>query len=521
MATEYELTIHDYLLIMRRRAPYLTGIFVVGLLLSVVVAIAIPPSYRATGTILVESQLVPDVIVPSAIRNQLDERINTIMQRVMTRESLLQIANKYSIFKDQSGALTTVELTDKMRKRITVETASSSDAIPVRTNQRGQPTMSFMLSFEDQRPEVALQVTNALIAIVLDWNVKMRTEGAAETTAFLTQESESLRREVERLEKLIADYKQQHSNALPEQLTLRMTMLTRAENDLREVERDYRSTKEDLRSLEVELSAAKIGTIQGNPSQTLPALKAELARLSAMYKESHPDIKRLKHMIEAAENTAEPSQSGAASTDVSNPTVYKIQAKIASDNARLSSLAQQREMLQAKIAENESAMISTPKVEQGLDVLIRDRDAAQKKFEELRNKQINAKMAQNLESENKSERFTLLEPPALPEKPFKPNRVTIFMLGLFLSIASSGGAIMALESIDKRIRGTEALTHVLGYRPLVVIPYITIQEEGEHRKRLRKLAIKIAVGAGIAVVAALHFLYMPLDVLLIKILARL
>jgi succinoglycan biosynthesis transport protein ExoP len=308
---------------------------------------------------------------------------------------------------------------------------------------------------------------------------------------------------------------------LPEQLTLRMTMLTRAENDLREVERDYRSTKEEIRSLEVELAAARMGVSEASSSQTLPALKAELARLSSIYKESHPDIRRLKHTIEAMEKSAGTADSGAVSTDAPSLAVNRIQAKIASNNARLSSLAQQREMLQGKIAENESAMIKTPKVEQGLEVLKRDRDAAQKKYEELRNKQMNAQMAQNLESENKSERFTLLEPPVLPEKPFQPNRVKILLVGFLLAVASSGGAIMALESIDKRIRGAEALTHVLGYRPLVVIPYIPIKEEGERRERQRKLAIKIVVGVVIAAVVALHFLYMPLDALFMKILARL
>jgi len=221
------------------------------------------------------------------------------------------------------------------------------------------------------------------------------------------------------------------------------------------------------------------------------------------------------------ENTADSPVSGIASTDTLSLAVYRIQAKIDSDNARLSSLAQQREMLQGKITENERAMIQTPKVGQGLDVLIRDRDTAQRKYDEIRNKKMNAQIAQNLESENKSERFFLLEPPILPEKPFKPNRLKILALGLFLTIVSSGGGIMVLESIDKRIRGTEALTHVLGYRPLVVIPYLPIQEEGIHRKRMLKRAIIAAVVALIAAVVALHFLYMPLDKLFMKILARL
>lgn len=518
MATEYELTFQDYLLIMRRRAPYLIGIFITVLLIAVVVAIAIPPTYRATGTIMVESQQIPDNIVPSAIRNQLDEQINIIKQRVLTRESLLQIANKYSLFKGSITPLTSTELIDKMRDRIVVETGNANDSM--HTNRQGQRAIAFTLSFEDRHPEVALQVTNELITLFMNWNVKLRTEGATETTDFLTQESDKLKIEVDRLEKLIAAYKQQNRNALPEQLTLRMTMLSRAENDLREVERDVRSTKEELRSLEVELSAAEHGMGEETPSQSLPALKAELARLSSVYKESHPDIRRLKRNIEAMEKSANTPAPGIASADVSSLAVYRIQAKIDSDKARLISLAQQREMLQSKISENESAMIQTPKVEQGLDVLIRDRDSAQKKFEEYRNKKMNAQIAENLESENKSERFSVLEPPLLPEKPFKPDRMKIFIVGFLLAIASSGGGMMFLESIDKRIRGTEALTHVLGYRPLVVIPYLPALEDVVRKKRMLKLAIIAAIVAIIAAVVVLLFMYMPLNIPFMKILAR-
>jgi len=197
------------------------------------------------------------------------------------------------------------------------------------------------------------------------------------------------------------------------------------------------------------------------------------------------------------------------------------QAKVDAANARLESLTQQKKMLQGKIAQNEHALMQTPKVAQELEVLIRDRDSAQKKYEEILGKKMNAKIAQNMESENKSERFTLLEPPILPEKPFKPNRLKIIAMGFFLAMASSGGAVMLLESIDKRIRGAEALTHVLGYRPLAVIPYLPVLEEGVRRKRILKLAVKVAFVALIVVVIAVHFLYMPLDTLLIKILARL
>jgi uncharacterized protein involved in exopolysaccharide biosynthesis len=253
------------------------------------------------------------------------------------------------------------------------------------------------------------------------------------------------------------------------------------------VERDIRSGNEELRSLEAELSAAKHG-MSNDPSQTLPSLKAEYTKLSAIYTESHPDLRALKRKIDALEqggDTQEPKNAATnAATNVTSLAVFKIQARVDAVNARLDSLAQQKKMLQGKIAENEHAMEQTPRVAQSLDVLIRDRDSAQRKFDELRNKKMNAQISQSLESENMSERFFQLEPPILPEKPFKPNRIKILAMGFFLAIAAAVGAVLLLELKDKRIRGAEALAHVLGCRPLVVIPYLQIEEEMVRSKRM-------------------------------------
>lgn len=516
MAAEYQLTFFDYLSIMRYRAPYLIGIFIAVMLISIMVALVMPPTYRATGTIMVESQQVPDNIVQPTIKSQVDERISIIKQRVLTRDSLLKIANKYDLFKDNSHSLTSSELIEAMRDRVHVELIGTDD---ISNKIRGKSTIAFTLSFDDKRPDIAYQVASDLTNLFLDWNVKLRTEGAAETAVFLAQESEKLRLEVERADKQIATYKQQNSNNLPEQLALRMTMLSRAESDLREVERDIKSTKEELRTLEVELSAAKFG--MGNESsQTLPGLKAEYARLLAIYSESYPDMRVLKRKIESLEKAG---ATESEDTPENAPTLatYKIQSKIASAKAKLESLAAQGKMLRDKIAQNERAMMMTPKVEQGLEVLIRDRDSVQSKYEEIRSKTVSAKIAESLESENKSERFFLLEAPIIPDRIFKPNRVKIVAMGFFLAMASSAGLLLMMAFFDRQVRGVDALAHVLGHRPLAVIPYIYVKEEWERRKRLIKSAITITVITVVTIAVALHFLYMPLNILFMKIFSRL
>ena len=108
MTTEYQLNLQDYLLIARRKVPYLIAAFAVVLLISTIVAIALPPTYRSTATILVESpQLITDV---NSALNPIEEQISHIEDRVMTRESLLSIANKYKLFSEDKSAKTTTEL---------------------------------------------------------------------------------------------------------------------------------------------------------------------------------------------------------------------------------------------------------------------------------------------------------------------------------------------------------------------------------------------------------------------------
>ncbi len=488
MTKEYEMTLADYLSIMRSHAWYLIGIFVLVLLIAVVVAFAIPPTYRASGTIMVESMQGPDAASFKPGRNDTDERINVIKQRVMTREGLVPIINKYNLFGEGAPSATTTELVEGMRKKIGVEPINSA------SSQHSPSTIAFTISFEDRRPDIALQVANDLVSLFLQWNVKLRTEGATETATFLSQEADRLKAEVDSMDEKISEYKKQNSDNLPEQMNLRAAMIARAENDLYEVERDVRSGNEELRSLEAELAASKHG-LSNDSSQTLPALKAEYARLSAIYTESHPDILAIKRKIDVLQQGGSLQDQKNTPANTANLDAFRIQAKIDAVNARLESLARQKNMLQGKIAQNERAMERTPAIAQDLDVLIRDRDSAQRKYDEIRNKTINAQITRNLETENKSDRFTLLEPPILPEKPFKPDRMKIVALGIFLALGCSGGLLVALATFDPSVRGVNALEHAMGYRPMAVIPYLVIPEEEAIRQRTLRIAMLAALAA--------------------------
>lgn len=501
MATEYELTLSDYLSVVRRHPAYLIGTFVVVLLVALVAAVTIPRSYQSTGTIMIQGQNVPESVVPTQVQVSVDERINNIKQRVLTRESLLNIANKYDIFHGNDRYLSSTDLVQRMRDKVDVELISVDT---VQGYYSGKATIAFKLSFQDRNPKVAYQVANDLVALFLNWNVTLQTENATDTTIFLTQVADKQKQEVARLNGLISAYKQQHANALPEMAAMHMATLQNDEINLSLLEQK-----------EAQLSGKSDDSSSSTPT-SLSALKAKLVRLSSIYNDSHPEIVALKAKIVALENengakneTPEKGEQASGSQKMESTTTGKLEP-----------LARQRKILQDRIAQNKAAIFQAPEVAQGLAVLTSQRDSAQKRYEDILSKLQSAQMAEKLKAENKSDRFVLLEPPVLPDKPFKPNPAKIMVMGFFLAIASSGGMLMAMMSLDRQIRSADALEHVLGNRPLAVIPYLVLKEEEVSRKRKIKIAIIASILSVILIILSLQFLYMPLNELFMKILAK-
>lgn len=533
MTPDYELTLNDYLAILKRRKFHILSVFSLVLLISVAVALLIPPVYQSVGTILVESQQIPTEMVKSSETSFADERIEVIKQRVMTRTNLIRIIEKYDLYKDSKAKLQPSEIVEKMRQDIALTLLSADKG-----RGAGKTTIAFRVSFDYRYPDIAHKVTNEIVTLFLDENAKSRTERAAETNEFLMQEAERLKKELEEVENKVATYKQQYANALPEHLELHMGMIQRAESELKDVEREYKSTQEELRYQEIELEAAKAGvgakpTLQqhATPEGELDKVKSELVKASATYKENHPVVKSLKRKIELLEKSlATKSANTNALADPHAPVnssdiegtlrVEKVKAQIESSKVRLQSLSQQQASLRAKVGQLEGRVTLSPQIERGLLTLERDYENAKVKYDEIRSKQNNAKIAENLEQENKSERFSLLEAPLIPDKPIKPNRKKMVAMGFFLAIAAAFGLVMLMETLDKRVRGVDFLTSVVGMRPIGIVPYIKTQAElNKNRGRYKFIAIGIFLFLIIALTLA-HFLWMPLDILIYKVMVK-
>lgn len=572
-AYEYQRTLRDYLGALRRRFWLALAVGLVILAAGLTTALTLPPVYRSQGTILIEQQLIPQDLVRTTVTSFANERIQVIGQRVMTTSNLLEVIDKYGVYAEDRQGTPTEVLVERMRNQINVKMISAN-VTNQRTGQAGAATIAFTVSFENERPDLAQQVANELVTLYLNENLKTRTQLAMETTTFLAEEGKRLAEEVSRLERELVEFKKRNEGQLPDQQSLNRDAYERTEQAIQASSRQLESLQQSRQVLLKRLAALDPFESSGRTNQTvlstserLRQLRNNYVSLRAQYQYGHPDRTRIKRELESvirevrsegdpgdlrlalvqteeelaeAEAHLEPDatevirlRTTAAALEgqieaqanidfstvdgisgASNPAYLQLEAQLAGIEHEMKAEREREEALRAKLTEYEERLSKAPEIEREFRQLVRDYENATSNYREMRVKETEARLAQSLENERKGERFTLIEPPLQPGKPVSPNRPAIAGLAVVLAVGGGLGIALLLELLDGRVRGARRVAAILGEAPLSVIPPIVLPEE---RRRARRRVVLVAAGAttGVLVgaVAAVHFLYSPLDIL--------
>ncbi|MCG8095685.1 MAG: lipopolysaccharide biosynthesis protein [Candidatus Thiodiazotropha endolucinida] len=521
MEEEELLGFADYLAILKRRKKQLIIPATLILLLSLGLAVGLPSIYRAEATILIEQQEIPSELVRSTVTSYAGERIQVISQRVMTTENLGKIIDSYGLYKDQRDDTSLTLLSEELREDIKLEMISA-DVIDPRSGRPTIATIAFKLSFSNKNPRIAQKVTNELVSLYLDENLRQRTQSALETSTFLSTEADRLNQEITELEVSLADFKKKHVDNLPELQSLNIQLMERNELELSETIQRIRSLEERKIYLQSELSQMSPTTDIYNSSgnrimgteDRLRALQTEYLALATRYTNDHPTLISMKDEIETLERelNAMPAQKKKkAQSD--NPAYLQLETQLQAANSELASLYIMKGELEVKLKDFEERLIQSPQVEREYRNLTRDYENALVKYKEVKSKQLEAKLAESLERERKGERFSLIEPPQLPEKPDKPNRLAIVFLGIVFSLAGGFGNVFIRESMDQAVYGSNGVMAITKVPPLTVIPYIESNHDQRQRGTSGVMAVSgVLAGIGLLLVSV-HVLYKPLDVI--------
>ncbi len=564
--------LRDFLLGLRRRIKPIAWIIGGLTVISTLVAWLLPPVYESKATILIEEQEIPTDLVQSTITTYAWQRLQTINQRVMTRQNLLEIVDKFDLYADKRKRETSEEIVERLREDIKLEPISA-DIIDPRTGRPAPATIAFTVGFEYESPELSQKVASEFVSLYLNENLKNRTERATETFDFLNEETKKLTEDIRAQEQEIAAFKQKHANFLPEDRQTNIALMDRIDRELDLVHLEIRSYEQQrvmlqgqlagqnpaspkfdstgrltldsdsrLKQLETEYASAlgkyspehpdvvrikremdglrkQAGAASSANDQArhLAELRAELASANEKYSPEHPDIQRLQREIAAAEQSLNDAPEAVASTrKPDNPTYINLQSQINSLDVQLRSAEAKRDDLKRRLADYEARLAGIPAVEREYSQMALELQNAQQRYQLLKQKETTAGIGKVLEAERKGERFTLIDPPALPEEPVRPNRWAIMVLGLVLSLGGGFGYAAVAESMDTSVRGARGITATFGVAPLSVIPYIENSEDIARKTRNRRNLMRAAIAAVLAVVILMPIFWIPWDVLWYK-----
>jgi uncharacterized protein involved in exopolysaccharide biosynthesis len=386
----------------------------------------------------------------------------------------------------------------------------------------------------------------------------------------LEQEAAALAKKLEELESELAVFKENNEGSLPELYQYNLTIIDRTERELLENTLRLKELKKKKMQLESELAQISPYSATVLPSgesvlsdyDRLKSLESEYRRKSAVYSIDHPDVMRLVREIEVLKetlgggleakdraellkaeqdrlsafkdkytaghpkvvaqqrvvddvlaSTAAASQEGSSKNVADNPGYIFTQTQLRSTEIEMNILVDKTQELREKMARYESAILKMPMVEKEYAKLQRDYTNAQNKSVKIKLKLDEAKLGESLEQGRKGERFTLIQPPILPEQPVSPNRMAIIFVGLILAAGVGFGFVIIAEAMDQSIRGEKQLADVLGYAPLMSVPYIYLDEELEQKNKTLYSILGSVFGALLFGLLMIHLFFKPLDVI--------
>jgi len=479
-------------------------IFISALLL----ALLLPKVYRSNATILIEVQEIPKEYVAANITSYADQRLQTISQRIMGTPKLTEIINRFKLYEDKKKNWTVDEIVERMRKKDIKFETISGDVTDPRSGRSGRATIAFSVSFQGEKPEVVQQVTNMLSSLYMEENLKVREQQSVGTSTFLSEELKTLKAGLSAIEARIVAFKQSNMNSLPELSQANTQAYDQTDRDLRQLSDQLRALKEKEEYLRTQLA----GIPPEQVSETLRQLKVQLAELKSKFSDEYPDVLKLTSQISELEQQLNPANRDTSGVKPDNPVYVTLSAQLVGARLEIDAVKRQIANLTKRRDSYQERIISSPRVEEGYKNLLQERNAIQMKYDDLSRKAIDVNVAHSMEKGQLGERFTLIDPARLPEKPTSPNVPAIILIGLVLGIGSGVGLTAIREVSDQSVRTPEELSRATGLTVLAGIPEITVTHESAQVQLRRKVIIIGILLALVIAVICFHFFIMDLDV---------
>jgi polysaccharide biosynthesis transport protein len=565
-AMEAEKDLRYYWRVLLARRHYFIWPALAIVIIAAIVALALPPIYESSSTILIEEQQIPPDFVKSTVTGYADQRIQSLNQQILSRTKLLDIIQQFNLYPEMREKYPQEAIIETMRDNISIEMISA-EVNNRRSRQQEGMTIAFKVAYRGKNPQTVQQVASTLASLYLQENLKIREQQAKTTTNFLEAELKDLEERIQTIGQKITAFKSKHEGLLPELQQFNRAQAERLEKEIDQLDVQIQAAGDRKIYLEGQLATVNpdtpvisaTGERVMDPHSRLKALQVALCDLESRYSDDHPDICKIKREMkelqkmdkagggtsslkrqkltqlqaelaekqgrysdqhpeviklkkEIAELKKMPEDTGRAQpvTQPENPAYVNLLTNIEAAANDIQALKRQKAELGEKLKMYRQRLEEAPKVEQEYLALARNYENAHKKHQEIMDKILEARIAEGMEESQKAEKFTIIDPAVYPEQPVSPKRGLIFLAGLILSMGAGLGMVALTENLDHSVKSVDELAWLTGLPVLGSISRIVTPEDAARTKQRRRIMWSVIGVSLLAGLLIFHFFIMDL-----------
>ncbi len=501
MSENRELTMDDYLAMLRRRLKVILIPALLAPLAGYMVSYVFPPKYTSQSTVLVEGQKVPENYVQSVITADFTQRVQTLQQQVTSASRLRPVIQSLNLVKPDEENKLIEDINQNMRVEPVItsmsaaaNTAGASGAKKKKSSASQEPLPGFIVEYTDSNAARAQKICNAMTSLILDENLRTRAGIAQGTTDFLSRQVEDAKRAIDEQDSKLANFKKQYMGQLPGDADNNMRILMSLNSQLDATTQTLGRAQQDKTYTESMLAqqtaAWKSSQSSSNPQtleQQLTQLQGQLMQLQARYTDDHPDViktkadiaeieKKLKQInAAAAASTATDTNEKASATEP--PEIRQLRLQIHQYQGVIEQATLDQKRLQSQIGVYQGKTAMSPGIEEQYKVLTRDNDNAQAFYKELLAKKSSADLGSSMENQQQGEQMHILAAAGLPESPSFPSRQLFAAGGMGAGLALGLLIAIWLEFSDKSIRTEKDAAAIMDLPLLISVPWLG--EEGD------------------------------------------
>jgi len=434
---------------------------------AIVTGYVLPKKYESKTTIFIEQSVITDLVKGIAVSPSMQTKIKNLTVLLTSRNMLmrvLKVMDKDLSFKNESEQETYI---NDIQKRIQISLNEKQGLLAI--------------SFLDRDPTFARDFVNTMARVYIEENTSTKREESTEASKFLADQIQTYKKRLDEADAAINAYKSEKGLILSSDETFIRGQISDAEKKIEELNLKLAALKGRSEILLPGKSAAAGRILRPD---------AQLKRLLTIYTEKNPKVIRARAAL-AASRGVEASASGTAA-----PEPVNREGMTAAQSAKLAQLEmdsigamidyQNKILTDSKDVLREMPLVKA-ELAQRTSKRTRDADI----YNQLVTRYGQSEISKQMELNDKSTTFRVIDPAVIPEFASSPNRPAIIVLGIVLGLAAGAMGAYLADRLNPTLRGAQDLK-ALNLPVFAVIPVISTPEEDIRKRRKDRLTVIMA-----------------------------